>query len=238
MIIYPAIDIKGGKCVRLFQGNMNEVTVYSDDPIAQAKSFADAGFKWLHIVDLDGAVKGAPAVASIIRNIIKAVNIPVQVGGGIRTGGHIKSWLNAGVSRVIIGTAAVRDPDLVRKACKEYPGKIVIGIDAREGRVAIDGWTASGNVMALDLALQVAEMGAAAIIFTDIGRDGTSTGVNIEETKSLAEAVPIPVIASGGVASLDDLRAIKEAASSGIEGVIVGRALYSGAIAPQAALAL
>ncbi len=235
MIIYPAIDLKGGKCVRLYKGDMAQDTVYSDDPAGQALTWAKAGFSWLHIVDLDGAIKGMPANASAVRKIIKAVDLPVQLGGGIRGLGQIEAWLGAGVSRVILGTVAVRDPDLVKKACAMFPGQIVVGIDARGGKVAVEGWVKNTSTEAAQLAQMFEDAGVAAIIYTDIDRDGTGQGVNVEATKNLAAGTSIPVIASGGVGNLEDIRAIRQA---GLPGVIVGKAFYDQRIDPQEALAL
>jgi phosphoribosylformimino-5-aminoimidazole carboxamide ribotide isomerase len=236
MIIYPAIDLKNGKCVRLYKGDMAEATVYNDDPPAQAHEFARAGFSWLHVVDLDGAVHGAPANHHAVRNIIKSVDIPVQLGGGIRTYAQIVHWLSEGVSRVILGTAAVRDPELVKNACREFPGQIAVGIDARQGRVAVEGWVHDANIGAVLLASHFEDAGVAAIIYTDIERDGTGAGVNINSTLELAASTSIPVIASGGVGSLEDIRAVRNA--SALNGVIVGRAFYDGSLDPAEALAL
>ncbi|HQX26959.1 MAG TPA: 1-(5-phosphoribosyl)-5-[(5-phosphoribosylamino)methylideneamino]imidazole-4-carboxamide isomerase [Alphaproteobacteria bacterium] len=234
MIIYPAIDLKGGKCVRLTQGDMSQDTVYNDDPAAQAHEWARAGFSWLHVVDLDGAIKGAPANSKAVRKIIKAVDLPVQLGGGIRTHAQIEHWLQEGVSRVILGTAAVRDPDLVRRACREFPDQIAVGIDAREGRVSVEGWVRDAKITAAELAKHFEDAGVAAIIYTDISRDGTGSGINIDETVALAAGTSIPVIASGGVGSLADIRAVKNAA---LPGVIVGKAFYNKSVDPKEALA-
>ncbi len=236
MIIYPAIDLKGGKCVRLYQGDMTRDTVYNDDPGAQALEWARAGFNWLHIVDLDGAVHGAPENQHAVRSIIGAVDIPVQLGGGIRTHAQIEHWLSEGVSRVILGTAAVRDPDLVRQACHEFPGQIAVGIDALGGEVMVEGWVDGTNIQATELAKHFEDAGVATIIYTDIERDGTGKGVNVLSTISLAQSTEIPVIASGGVHSLEDIRLVREAASYGVTGVIVGRALYDKSIEPTEAL--
>lgn len=236
MIIYPAIDLKGGKCVRLYQGDMTRDTVYNDDPGAQALEWARAGFNWLHIVDLDGAVHGAPENQHAVRSIIGAVDIPVQLGGGIRTHAQIEHWLSEGVSRVILGTAAVRDPDLVRQACHEFPGQIAVGIDALGGEVMVEGWVDGTNIQATELAKHFEDAGVATIIYTDIERDGTGKGVNVLSTISLAQSTEIPVIASGGVHSLEDIRLVREAAEYGVTGVIVGRALYDKSIEPTEAL--
>ncbi len=238
MIIYPAIDLQDGKVVRLYKGDLTTPTIYNDNPAQQAETFEKEGFQWIHVVDLDGAKNGMPSDASIVRNILKSVDIPVQLGGGIRTRAHIEHWLDAGVARVILGTAAVRDPDLVREACKEFPGKIAVGIDAREGRVAVDGWVADSNINAVDLAREFEDAGVAAIIFTDIERDGTGKGLNMASTIELAHAVNIPIIASGGVGSMDDLKAVKAACDHGVEGVIVGKAYYEGYIDVAEALKL
>lgn len=238
MIIYPAIDLKDGKCVRLYKGDMTDETVYNDDPAAQAHEWARAGFSWLHIVDLDGAAHGSPENHHIVRDIIKAVDIPVQLGGGIRGHAHIEHWLSEGVSRVILGTAAVRDPELVRRACSEFPGQIAVGIDARKGRVAVEGWVSDANIDVIELAGHFEDAGVAAIIYTDIDRDGTGFGPNVEATIALAQATSIPVIASGGVGSLEDIKSVQAAMEHGIEGVIVGRAFYDGSVDTQEALAL
>lgn len=239
MIIYPAIDLKGGQCVRLYRGDMNRDTVYNDDPQAQARIWEQAGFSWIHIVDLDGAMKGASSNVSAIGEIVKAVDIPLQLGGGIRSLSQVNRWLEEGIARVILGTALVRDPDFASEACREFPGRIVVGLDARAGRIATEGWVSTSDIFAADMAKKAEEIGAAAIIYTDINRDGTGQGVNIEETQTIAEIVSIPVIASGGVGSLEDLRKVQKAASgSSIEGIIIGKALYDGRLDPQEALRL
>ena len=238
MILFPAIDLKGGKCVRLLRGDMNAATVFNDDPTAQAQSFQTLGFQWLHIVDLDGAVQGAAANAVAVAAILKSTALPVQLGGGIRDRAAIERWLEAGVARVILGTVAVRDPGLVREAARAYPGRVVVGIDARQGRVAIEGWAADTDVAARDLASGLEDAGVACIIYTDIARDGTGSGVNIDETAQLADAVSIPVVASGGIGSLDDLRALQRRAHPNIAGVICGRALYDGRLDARSALEL
>jgi len=229
MIIYPAIDLKGGQCVRLYQGDMAQDTVYSDNPAAQAVAWARCGFGWLHIVDLDGAVAGKPVNGDAVRAILDAVDLPVQLGGGIRTLEQIGYWLGEGVSRVILGTVAVKDPDLVREACDLYPGQIVVGIDARGGMVAVDGWVEESEMTAVDLARCFEDVGVAAIIYTDIDRDGTGRGVNVAATAELAGATSIPVIASGGIGSIADVQAVRAA---GLPGVIVGKALYEEKIDP------
>ncbi|HMA85714.1 MAG TPA: 1-(5-phosphoribosyl)-5-[(5-phosphoribosylamino)methylideneamino]imidazole-4-carboxamide isomerase [Desulfosalsimonadaceae bacterium] len=228
MIIIPAIDIKGGRCVRLLQGRMDKETVYSDDPPAMAKRWEKDGAGRLHVVDLDGAIEKKPKNLPQIKAIIDSVGIPVQVGGGIRDMETIRMYLESGVDRVVIGTEAIRNPDLVRQACQAYPDRIVVGIDARNGRVAIEGWTETTDASAVDLARQFEDSGVAAINFTDIERDGMRTGPNIQETRRLAESVSIPVVASGGVSSLDDIRALRPLAASGVVGVIIGKALYDG----------
>lgn len=236
MIIYPAIDLKNGKCVRLYKGDMNKGTIYNDNPAEQALDWARSGFSWLHVVDLDGAINGAPANHSAVRKIIKGVDLPIQLGGGIRTMAQIEKWLAEGVSRVILGTIAVRDPDLVKTACHEFPGQIVVGIDARNGKVAVEGWVESSDMQATELAKNFEDAGVATIIYTDIERDGTGEGINIVSTIALAQSTSIPVIASGGVGALADLNLVRDAAEYGVEGVVVGKALYDGRIAPADAL--
>ena len=238
MILFPAIDLKGGQCVRLLKGDMRAVTVFNDDPAAQARSFAAAGFQWLHVVDLDGAIAGEAVNAPAVERILAAVAIPVQLGGGIRSRAQIEAWLERGVRRVILGTAALRDPGLVRDACRAYPGGIVVGIDARQGKVAVEGWAATSEMTAAELALRFEDAGAAAIVYTDIERDGALAGINVEATAALARRLKTPVIASGGLASLEDIRALLRHERDGIVGVICGRALYDGRIEPEAALAL
>ena len=237
MILFPAIDLKDGACVRLVRGEMNQSTTFNDDPAAQAREFAAAGFEWIHIVDLNGAFAGKPVNADAVAAIIDAVDLPVQLGGGIRSMDTIARWLEAGVRRVILGTAALKDPDLVRRACDQYPGRIVVGIDARDGRVAVEGWAETSEVKALDLALRFENDGVAAIVYTDIDRDGAMQGVNVDATVDLAFALTTPVIASGGVRGLSDLADLKENESAGIEGVISGRAIYDGRLDPGEALA-
>lgn len=238
MILFPAIDLKDGACVRLFKGDMDKATVYNADPADQARAFEKAGFKWLHLVDLNGAIKGKPINEQAVASILAAIKLPVQLGGGIRDLATIQRWLEAGITRVILGTIALNDPELVKTACKQFPGKIVVGIDAREGYVAVEGWAKTSRVKALDLALRFEDCGVAAIVFTDIDRDGVMTGVNLESTVDLAFALTTPIIASGGVSSLSDLEEIKRHEGSGIEGVISGRALYDGRINVGAALKL
>ncbi|UCH75590.1 MAG: 1-(5-phosphoribosyl)-5-[(5-phosphoribosylamino)methylideneamino]imidazole-4-carboxamide isomerase [Rhodospirillales bacterium] len=236
MILYPAIDLKEGRCVRLVRGDMAQATVFSDNPAAQARTFRDAGARYLHIVDLDGAFAGAPMNAGAVEAIVDAVDIPVQLGGGIRDMATIASWLESGVARVILGTVAVKDPQLVIDASGKWPGRVAVGIDARGGRVAVEGWAEDTDIEVAALARRFADAGVAAIIHTDIDRDGVLQGANVAATAALARAVPVPVIASGGIASLDDIRAI--AAEGSIAGAIVGRALYDGRIALKEALAL
>ena len=238
MILFPAIDLKAGQVVRLYRGAPQQATVYGSDPAAQAEAFAAAGFRWLHLVDLDGAFAGRPANAAAVETVLRRVSLPVQLGGGIRDLATIERWLALGVRRVILGTAAVRDPALVRTACKAHPGRIVVGVDARDGKVAVEGWAATSELTALELAQRFADAGVAALLFTDVGRDGALTGVNVEATAALARDSGLPVIASGGVAGLEDLRRLKAVAAQGIEGVVVGRALYEGRLEAAAALAL
>ena len=224
--------------MRLLRGDMGQATVFNDDPASQAKSFFTQGFEYLHLVDLNGAVEGEPVNSSAVEAILKEVPLPVQLGGGIRDMQTIEHWLSKGVKRVILGTAALENPELVRTACKEYPGQIVVSIDARNGMVASHGWVQTTNVKAMDVALAVEEAGVAAIVFTDIERDGALSGVNLDATVDLAWALKTPVIASGGVASIADLRALLKEEDAGIEGAISGRALYDGRLDPQEALAL
>ena len=238
MNLFPAIDLKDGRCVRLERGEMNRETVFNDDPAAQAHAFESAGFEWLHLVDLNGAVEGRPVNAEPVRAILTAIGIPAQLGGGIRNLSMIETWLDAGLDRVILGTVALTDPDLVRAACLRFPGRIAVGIDARGGKVATDGWTKTSDTDATDLAKAFEDAGVATIIYTDIDRDGVLSGPNVEATARLADAVETPVIASGGVSSLDDLRALKAIEATGVVGVISGRALYDGRIDVEQALAL
>ena len=238
MILYPAIDLKDGACVRLVKGDMANATVFNKDPAAQARDFEKAGFTHLHIVDLNGAFAGRPVNSAAVAEIRKATSVPLQLGGGIRDMATIESWLANGIDRVILGTVAVKNPQLVVDACRKFPGRIAVGIDARGGRVAVEGWGEASETAVVELALRFENVGVAAIIYTDIDRDGALMGVNVSATAALAEAVNIPVIASGGVASLDDLRRLKACERTGIAGVIVGRALYDGRIDPAAALKL
>ena len=237
MILYPAIDLKDGQCVRLLRGDMDRATVFGDDPAAQARAFAAVGCEWLHVVDLNGAFAGRPVNAEAVRAILQAVDLPVQLGGGIRDMETVAMWLDQGLARVILGTVAVENPDLVREAARAFPGQIAVGIDARAGRVATRGWAEETDIAATDLARRFEDAGVAAIIYTDIERDGAMQGPNVAATAALARAVSIPVIASGGVSSLDDLRALKECGAP-LDGVISGRALYDGAIDPAEAVAL
>ncbi len=236
MIIYPAIDLKNGQCVRLHKGDMNAATIYNDDPAAQAMEWAKSGFSWLHVVDLNGAVDGKPVNVEAVRAIIAAADLPVQLGGGIRSLKQIEDWLSEGVSRVILGTVAVKNPVLVREACDLFPGQIVVGIDARGTRVAVEGWVENSDMEVNDLASHFEDAGVSAIIYTDINRDGTGQGLNMGNTIALAQSTAIPIIASGGVASLADVRAVRAAAQYGVTGVIIGTALYDGAIDPAMAL--
>ena len=238
MILFPAIDLKDGECVRLVHGDMDRATVFSVDPPGQAKAFEDQGFEYLHVVDLDGAFAGKPMNARAVEAILKTIKIPVQLGGGIRDMRTIEAWLAKGVSRVIIGTAAVKDPDLVKEAARLHPGKIAVGVDARDGKVAVDGWARVAAVSATDLGRRFEDAGVAAIIYTDISRDGDLRGLNIEATLDLAASVSIPVIASGGLASLDDVRRLLEDDCARLAGAISGRALYDGRLDPMDALKL
>jgi phosphoribosylformimino-5-aminoimidazole carboxamide ribotide isomerase len=235
MTIYPAIDLRGGRCVRLVEGDFARETVYGDDPVAVAKRWEAAGARWLHVVDLDGARAGSPVQAPLVAAICEAVRIPVQVGGGMRDAAGVETVLAAGVARAILGTVAVRDPALCEAMCRKHPGRIAVGIDARDGLVRVAGWLEGEAVQATDLAKQVAGQGAAAIIYTDISRDGTERGPDLDGTRAVAAASGIPVIASGGVGSLEHIRG---AAALGVEGIIVGKALYTGAVDLAAALAL
>lgn len=238
MILYPAIDLKGGHCVRLEQGDMARATRFNDDPAAQAVAFAAQGFSHLHMVDLDGAFAGAPVNGAAVEAIVKATQATTQLGGGIRDLATIEGWLEKGINRVILGTAAVRNPELVREGCKNFPGHIAVGIDARDGRVAVEGWAEAGDMDATDLARQFEDAGVAAIIYTDIDRDGMLQGINLTATAALARSISIPVIASGGLAGLDDVKALLEVEKDGVVGVISGRALYDGRLDAAAALAL
>ena len=238
MILFPAIDLKEGHCVRLIQGDMAQATVFSDSPADQAASFEAQGFEWLHIVDLDGAFAGKPVNAEAVRAIVKRISLPIQLGGGIRDMRTVEGWLEAGIRRVIIGTAAVKDPSFVREAARRFPGRVAVGIDARDGRVAVDGWAKLSEMSAEELGLRFQDAGVAAIIYTDIARDGLLKGLNIESTLALANALTIPVIASGGLASIEDIARLTQPDCAVLEGAITGRALYDGRLDPTEALAL
>lgn len=241
LTLYPAIDLKEGRVVRLWQGDMGRATVFDEDPAAAARRFATAGAQWLHVVDLDGAFAGRPANRRAVRAILETVRLPVQLGGGIRDMATIDGWFEAGVARVILGTAAVRDPALVREACRAHPGRILVGIDARNGHVQVAGWVEDTDIGAIELARRFADAGVAGIVFTEISRDGTGSGLDLAATVALAESVPLPVIASGGVGGPDDLRRLVEAARTCrglMEGVVVGRALHDGRLDPAEAVRL
>ncbi|MGE5271720.1 MAG: 1-(5-phosphoribosyl)-5-[(5-phosphoribosylamino)methylideneamino]imidazole-4-carboxamide isomerase [Thiohalocapsa sp.] len=238
MILYPAIDLKGGACVRLVRGEMASATVFNDDPAAQAGLFAEIGFQWLHVVDLDGAFAGRSVNGKAVRGIRRAVDLKIQLGGGIRDRAAIDYWLGLGIDRLVLGTAALRDPALVRQAAAAYPGRIVVGIDARDGHVAVEGWAETSTITAVELARRFADAGVAAIVYTDIVRDGALTGVDAAAVAAFARAAGLPVIASGGIASLADVAALKAHAENGIAGMICGRALYDGRVDPAAALRL
>ena len=241
MILFPAIDLKDGACVRLRRGDMAEATVYSSDPGGQARAWQDAGCQWLHVVDLNGAFAGRSVNGAAVEAILAAARVPVQLGGGIRSRADIERWLTAGVHRVILGSAAVEQPELVTAAARAYPGRVVVGIDARDGMVATQGWAEEIDLTAMDLARQMEQAGVTAIIYTDIGRDGMMGGLNLDATMALAAAVRVPIVASGGVGQLSDIAALRDRAAGApgtIEGVIVGRALYDGRVDPGAALAL
>lgn len=238
MILFPAIDLKDGECVRLVHGDMEQSTVFNTDPVAQARSFEALGFEYLHLVDLDGAFAGRPVNATVVEGILAAVSIPVQLGGGIRDMRTIEGWLGKGITRVIIGTAAVRDPEMVREAARLFPGRIAVGIDARNGYVATEGWAKSSQITATELGARFEDAGVAAIIYTDIMRDGVLQGLNFGSTLALADAVGIPVIASGGLASLADVEQLLSPECARLAGAITGRALYDGRIDAAKALAL
>lgn len=237
-VLFPAIDLKDGQCVRLKLGDMNQATVFNDDPGAQAKDFEDQGFEWLHVVDLNGAFAGESRNGDAVDDILASTGNPVQLGGGIRTLDHIEAWINKGISRVILGTVAVRDPELVKEACRQFPGKIAVGIDAKSGYVAVEGWAETSELTAVDLAERFEDVGVAAIIYTDIDRDGVLKGLNIASTLELARSVSIPVIASGGLASIDDIRRLLQPDCAILEGAISGRALYDGRLDPKEAMDL
>ncbi len=236
MILYPAIDLKGGQCVRLLKGDMDQATVFNDDPADQARRFVAEGFSWLHVVDLDGAIEGRSVNKAAVHAILQTAAIPVQVGGGVRSLRDIAVWLEAGVSRVILGTAAVRDPALVREAAAEHPEQVAVAIDVRDGRVAVGGWVETSELDPTALARRFEDAGVAALIVTDIGRDGTLSGVNVDDIGAIADAVTIPVIASGGVAGLDDIARLKGRRGTPIAGAVLGKALYTGALEARQAL--
>ena len=238
VILFPAIDLKNGQCVRLEQGDMARATVFSLEPAAQAQSFAAQGFEYLHVVDLDGAFAGKPMNAAAVESMLNAVTMPVQLGGGIRDLATVEAWLAKGVTRVIIGTAAVRDPELVKGAAKKFPGRVAVGLDARDGKVAVEGWAETSQVTVFEIARRFEDAGVAAIIFTDIARDGLLKGLNLDATIELAERISIPVIASGGFASIEDVKALLAPRAGKLAGAIAGRALYDGRLDPAAALAL
>jgi phosphoribosylformimino-5-aminoimidazole carboxamide ribotide isomerase len=238
MILFPAIDLKDGQCVRLEQGDMARATVFNLDPAAQARAFAAQGFEYLHVVDLDGAFAGKPVNAQAVERMLKAVSMPVQLGGGIRDLKTMQAWLERGVARVIIGTAAVRDPALVKQAAKAFPGRVAVGLDARDGKVAVEGWAETSAVTALEIARRFEDAGVAAIIFTDIARDGLLKGLNLDATIELAERISLPVIASGGLASVEDVKALLAPRAKKLAGAIAGRALYDGRLDPASALSL
>jgi phosphoribosylformimino-5-aminoimidazole carboxamide ribotide isomerase len=237
LILFPAIDLKNGQCVRLKLGEMSQATVFNDDPAAQAAAFEAQGFRYLHIVDLDGAFAGRPENSAAVDAILAAITIPAQLGGGVRDMATIEHWLSRGIARVILGTAAVRDPQLVRDACRAFPGRVAVGIDAKGGKVAVQGWAETSTLSAIELAARFEDAGVAAIIYTDIDRDGILAGLNLASTAELARATRIPVIASGGLASIDDIEALTRPEYAMLEGAISGRALYDGRIDPTAALA-
>jgi len=238
VILFPAIDLKNGEAVRLHQGDMARATVFSRDPAAQARAFAEQGFSYLHLVDLDGAFAGRPVNAAAVERIITAVKVPVQLGGGIRDRATVDAWLDKGIARVIIGTAAVRDPALVKAAARAHPGRVAVGLDARDGKIAVEGWSKTSALSALDVARRFEDEGVATIVYTDVNRDGMLQGLNLDATIALAEHISLPVIASGGLASLADVRALLEPRAQKLEGAIAGRALYDGRLDPAAALSL
>jgi phosphoribosylformimino-5-aminoimidazole carboxamide ribotide isomerase len=238
MILFPAIDLKDGKCVRLKLGDMAQATVFNEDPAAQARQFEAQGFSWLHLVDLNGAFAGRPINGDAVDTVLSAVAIPVQLGGGIRDLATIEYWLSRGIRRVILGTVALRNPEIVKEACKKFPNRIAVGIDAKHGRVAVEGWAETSDLTAIDLAQRFANIGVAAIIFTDIDRDGVLKGLNVESTLKLASAIDIPVIASGGLASIGDIKRLLQPDCAKIEGAVSGRALYDGRLDAAEALGL
>jgi len=238
VILFPAIDLKNGQCVRLRQGDMSRATVFNDDPAAQAQAFERQGFEYLHVVDLDGAFAGRPENAAAVQRILQAVSIPVQLGGGIRDAASVEAWLQQGVARVILGTAAVQDPAFVRQAARDYPGRIAVGLDTRDGLVATEGWAKTSELRALELAKRFEDVGVAAIIHTDVTRDGVLSGLNLDASIALADKVSVPVIASGGLASIDDVRALLQPRARRLAGAIIGRALYDGRLDAIEALTL
>jgi len=238
MILYPAIDLKNGQCVRLRQGDMARATVFNDDPAAQAAAFEAQGFEALHVVDLDGAFAGSPVNAKAVEGIVDRVRFPVQLGGGIREMAQVEAWLGRGIARVIIGTAALKNPGFVREAARRFPGQVAVGIDARDGRVAVEGWAETSDLLAADLGRRFEDAGVAAIVYTNIARDGMLSGLDFEGTVGLAEALSIPVIASGGLASIADVERLMSAECTKLAGAITGRALYDGRLDPAAALGL
>lgn len=238
MILYPAIDLKDGQCVRVLHGDLSTATVFNADPAAQAKSFVDAGFHWIHVVDLNGAVQGKAVNAPGVEAILSAVSVPVQLGGGIRTLKDVERWIEAGVSRVILGTVAVKDPKIVLDAAKRWPEQIAVSVDVRKGKVAVDGWTADSDLDAITVAKRFEDAGVAALIVTDIDRDGTVMGFNVEAFGAMADAVSIPVIAAGGLATVDDIVKLKARKGVPVAGAVLGRALYNGAIDPTQALGI
>ncbi|HVO84691.1 MAG TPA: 1-(5-phosphoribosyl)-5-[(5-phosphoribosylamino)methylideneamino]imidazole-4-carboxamide isomerase [Syntrophobacteria bacterium] len=238
MIVFPAVDLKGGKCVRLERGVMASATVYAEDPAATAKRWQDEGAEWLHVVDLDGAMAGEPRNHGAVARILRAVSIPVQVGGGVRTAETLATYLESGVQRVVLGTAALKDPRFLAQTCERFPGRVVLGIDSRHGRVAVEGWDQTSEVGPVELARKFEMLALAAIVYTDIQRDGMQTGPNIEATRELARGVRLPVIASGGVGRLEDVAALRTLEPEGVVGVIVGRALYTGSIKLAEAIVL
>jgi len=238
MIVYPAIDLRGGRCVRLLQGEFDRETVYGDDPVAVARAWAAAGAQWLHVVDLDGARAGHPVQTALVREICRAAAIPVQVGGGLRDADAVAAVLDAGAARVVVGTIAVRDPALCQAICRAYPGRVAIGLDARGGRVRVAGWTEAEDVDAVTAARRAAGLGAVAVVYTDVERDGTERGPDLAGTRAVARAAGLPVVASGGVGSLDHVRAVAALGGDGVAGVIIGRAIYTGAVRLADALAV
>ena len=238
MILFPAIDLKDGQCVRLVKGDMGRATVFNDDPASQAAAFEALGFEYLHLVDLNGAFAGTPVNGDAVEAVLAAIGIPAQLGGGIRDLATIETWLDKGVARVILGTAAVRDPDLVRDACRRFPDRIAVGLDARGGRIAVEGWAETSDLTATDMAARFEDAGVAAIIYTDIDRDGALEGLNLAATVALARATAIPVIASGGLSSIDDISALLKPENSGLAGAVSGRALYDGRLDAGEALRL